>query len=74
MIKRSVVVGVEPTAAELAEAFWEMRDIDQAKFFNELACYYDIESRIQDVAEADSLSKEGRQLMRKIGEAASDGQ
>jgi len=78
MIERTVKVNVKPTPNELALSFAYMTSDQQAEFFNSLA---EITSKwltplpfqLEAIVDGGSLTYEGREIMRQIGEYGSDG-
>jgi|GEM_PF-1212930 len=73
MMQRKITVTVEPTPHELAFEFSQMGDKNQAEFFNELARLVDEWEKpfcfqLQYIADHPTLTREGREVMRQIGE------
>ena len=71
IILRTVEVEIKVTPQELAEAFWEMTEGDQAKFFS---CLANLDPQQQafpvqmmHVSQSGLLTREGERVMRTIG-------
>jgi hypothetical protein len=74
-IERQIDVNIKLTVEEVAKAFFEMNDSQQAKFFNEVGSLFHIKScslpmQMQYVTDSSDLDDIGRYVMSKIGEYA----
>lgn len=70
IIKRNVEVAVQITPEELADAFWDMWQNEQAEFFNRLSGFEGLVFQLQAIADDPTLTDEGRHAMGRIGEYA----
>lgn len=72
------IINVNPTPEELACEFSQMNDSQQAVFFNEIARLtekweMDFCFQLQHLTDNKSLTNQGRQIMKQIGEYAEKG-
>lgn len=66
-----VTVEIRPTAAELADAFWDLDANQQAEFFNRLAeitTSHNLYMQLSWMVDGELLTPEAKQVMRTIGE------
>lgn len=62
-------IEVNPTPEELAESFWDMSEVEQARFFNHLGEIADgLPMQLQAVTDCERLEVKGRLVMQRIGE------
>jgi len=74
-ITRKIDINIVQTVNEIAKAFCEMDSMEQADFFNTVALIVSKWERpfctqLQSITDEQMLTKEGRNVMEKIGEYA----
>ena len=75
--KINIIAGVTITAEELADGFWKLDELEQARFFNALGQivegrFSDFVMQLAHLSKAKNLSKSGRRAMELLGEYSSE--
>lgn len=75
-IKRNIEISVQMDGQQIADAFWQLNETEQASFFNKLwdlaaenvGGFYNFQMQMQYVTDNGGLNHRGREVMKTIGE------